>query len=79
MTTLVHRNILSKQIDNTQRVFCGDFNTAVAVDAASLLESVQWGVACGAAAASLTGTAVGSPELVERLFLETQTEVITHE
>lgn len=43
----------------------------------SLLESVQWGVACGAAAASLTGTAVGSPALVERLFLETKIEAIT--
>lgn len=42
----------------------------------SLLESVQWGVACGSAAASLTGTAVGSPSLVERMFLETEIEAI---
>lgn len=35
------------------------------------VESARWGLACGAAAASLSGTAVGSRELVELLFLQT--------
>jgi len=34
-------------------------------------EAARWGVACGAAAASLSGTAVGSFELVEELFNQT--------
>jgi 1-phosphofructokinase family hexose kinase len=33
-----------------------------------LVEALRWGVACGAAAASLSGTAVGSRELVESLL-----------
>jgi 1-phosphofructokinase family hexose kinase len=37
----------------------------------SLVESTRWGLACGAAAASLSGTAVGSRDLVESLFTKT--------
>lgn len=33
-----------------------------------LVKALSWGVACGAAAASLSGTEIGSRELVERLF-----------
>lgn len=43
----------------------------------NLLESVRWGVACGAAAASLSGTAVGPLNLVKRLYSETETEPLT--
>jgi fructose-1-phosphate kinase PfkB-like protein len=35
-----------------------------------LREAARWGVACGAATASMSGTAVGSAELVERLLAE---------
>ena len=42
-----------------------------------LLEAVRWGVACGAAAASLSGTAVGSYDLVRRLLFEVTLERIT--
>jgi len=34
----------------------------------ALKDSVRWGVACGAAAASLSGTGVGSREFVEKLL-----------
>ena len=41
-----------------------------------LAEALRWGVACGAAAASMSGTAVGSPEVVERLLAQVRlTEV----
>jgi 1-phosphofructokinase/6-phosphofructokinase 2 len=33
-----------------------------------LVEALRWGVACGAATASLSGTAVGSRALVEELL-----------
>lgn len=36
----------------------------------SLREAARWGVACGAATASMSGTAVGSADLVERLLAE---------
>jgi 1-phosphofructokinase family hexose kinase len=39
-------------------------------------DAARWGVACGAAAASLSGTAVGSLELVKSLYEETNTETI---
>ena len=35
-------------------------------------EALRWGIACGAATASLTGTAVGSAELVQTLFNQTK-------
>jgi fructose-1-phosphate kinase PfkB-like protein len=34
----------------------------------SLLESLAWGIASGAAAASLSGTAVGSHQMVQELM-----------
>jgi fructose-1-phosphate kinase PfkB-like protein len=37
-----------------------------------LVEAARWGVACGAAAASLSGTAVGSLELVKTLYSQTE-------
>lgn len=40
----------------------------------SLVESTRWGLACGAAAASLSGTAVGSRGLVEALFTQTSVQ-----
>jgi fructose-1-phosphate kinase PfkB-like protein len=39
-----------------------------------LVESTRWGLACGAAAASLSGTAVGSRDLVEALFAQTSVQ-----
>lgn len=36
----------------------------------SLAESLRWGIACGAAAASLSGTEIGSRALVEKLYSE---------
>ncbi|MBT4312200.1 MAG: 1-phosphofructokinase, partial [Anaerolineae bacterium] len=36
-----------------------------------LAEALRWGIACGAAAASLSGTGVGSRELVEKLLSTT--------
>lgn len=36
----------------------------------SVLESLKWGVACGAATASLSGTALGTQEMVGRLLKE---------
>jgi len=42
-----------------------------------LLEAVRWGVACGAAAASLSGTAVGNYGLVEKLHSKVKSERIT--
>jgi len=39
-------------------------------------EAARWGVACGAAAASLSGTAVGSLELVTSLYEQTYAETI---
>lgn len=36
----------------------------------SPVEALKWGVACGAATASLSGTAVGTPDLVESLATE---------
>ncbi|MEM7117409.1 MAG: 1-phosphofructokinase [Chloroflexota bacterium] len=36
----------------------------------SVAEALRWGIACGAATASLSGTAVGSRELVEELLLQ---------
>jgi len=41
------------------------------------LEAVRWGVACGTAAASLNGTAVGSYDLVRRLLFDVTLEPIT--
>ena len=41
-----------------------------------LLEAVRWGVACGAAAASLSGTAVGTYDLVVNLLSEVTLERI---
>ena len=40
------------------------------------IESARWGLACGAAAASLNGTAVGSREQVESLFSQTSAKPI---
>ncbi|MDR7537875.1 MAG: 1-phosphofructokinase [Armatimonadota bacterium] len=37
-------------------------------------EALRWGVACGAAAASLPGTAMGDRDLVERLYREARVE-----
>ena len=37
-----------------------------------LVEALRWGVACGAAAAGLSGTAVGSPNLVKQLVALTE-------
>jgi 1-phosphofructokinase family hexose kinase len=37
-------------------------------------EALRWGIACGAAAASLSGTAVGDRQLVERLLAQVQVE-----
>ena len=34
----------------------------------SVLEAVRWGIACGSATASMSGTAVGSRQLVEELL-----------
>jgi 1-phosphofructokinase family hexose kinase len=42
----------------------------------SLNESLGWGVASGAATASLSGTEVGSPPLIEKLFSQIQFESI---
>ena len=39
-----------------------------------LQEALRWGVACGAAAASLSGTGVGSRELVESLHAQVSIE-----
>jgi len=39
-----------------------------------LNEAIGWGVASGAAAASLSGTEVGSRDLIEKLFLQVQFE-----
>ncbi len=39
---------------------------------ASLREAARWGVACGAATASLSGTAVGDASLVQRLLPQVQ-------
>jgi len=39
-------------------------------------DAARWGVACGAAAASLSGTAVGSLELVKSLYEQTDVEAV---
>lgn len=39
-------------------------------------ESLRWGIACGAAAASLSGTAVGDRELVEKLLAQVNIEAL---
>jgi fructose-1-phosphate kinase PfkB-like protein len=39
-----------------------------------LAESLRWGIACGAATASLSGTAVGDRDLVEALLARVQIE-----
>jgi len=43
-----------------------------------LQEALRWGVACGAAAASLSGTGVGSRELVESLHAQVSIEPAEH-
>ena len=40
----------------------------------SYAETLRWGVACGAAAASMDGTAMGDRTLVERLFAKTKAQ-----
>ena len=40
-------------------------------------EALQWGIACGAATASLPGTAVGSPELVQNLLAQVKIKQLT--
>jgi 1-phosphofructokinase family hexose kinase len=44
----------------------------------ALKESLGWGVACGAAAASLNGTEVGSRSLIEELFSQVRFESLDH-
>jgi fructose-1-phosphate kinase PfkB-like protein len=39
-----------------------------------LVEALRWGVACGAATASLSGTAVGDRALVESLLAQVKIE-----
>lgn len=39
-------------------------------------ESLRWGIACGAAAASLSGTAVGDRDLVEKLLAQVQIQTL---
>jgi len=41
-----------------------------------VVEAARWAVACGAAAASLSGTAVGSFDLVKNLYSQTRVETI---
>lgn len=41
-----------------------------------LIDALGWGVACGAATASLSGTEVGSPELIEALRARVRCEVL---
>ena len=45
----------------------------------SLKESLGWGIACGAATASLSGTEVGSRPLIEQLFSQVRFEELTVE
>lgn len=40
-------------------------------------EALQWGIACGAATASLAGTAVGSPALVQTLLAQVKIKQLT--
>jgi 1-phosphofructokinase family hexose kinase len=42
-------------------------------------EALRWGIACGAATASLAGTAVGSPELVNSLLAQVKIKELTME
>ena len=44
-----------------------------------IVESARWGVACGSAAASLSGTAVGSTDLVQHLFSQTSIKRINND
>jgi fructose-1-phosphate kinase PfkB-like protein len=37
-------------------------------------EALRWGIACGAATASLSGTAVGNRDMVEALLARVQIE-----
>jgi fructose-1-phosphate kinase PfkB-like protein len=40
-------------------------------------EALRWGIACGAATASLAGTAVGSPALVHTLLEQVKIKELT--
>jgi 1-phosphofructokinase family hexose kinase len=44
-----------------------------------IVESARWGVACGSAAASLSGTAVGSVDLVQQLFGQTSVKSVKND
>jgi 1-phosphofructokinase family hexose kinase len=73
--------VISPTVQEHNPIGAGDSMTAGLVWSFSrglpLEEALRWGAACGAATASLDGTAVGSLDLVKQLFSQTTIKRIT--